>query len=162
MTTWQNTPLHRAIFGSSNIIVAPDQMNQWVEIDITDLLVDRDDLVLAFINDGGRTSSGNLVTFASRETVNGPRIVFEDYAAPPTPTPSDMCSAVWDEATYSEEEVQTKLKFIEGGCDYGDETFRSMLVEAHGQCLVEVIAESISVTIVDRPNAMYTYVNVLS
>ena len=152
--TWQNTPLDQEVhFGSSTLTIAFDQQDQWVEIDITDLLIDGE-MVLALENNGPRTSD-NLVAFASKETLNGPRIIFEDYTAPPTPSPSGLCLKVWEEVMYTDEEIQTKLDFITGGCDYKDETFESMLAEAHAQCLVEVIAESMAVTIIDRPTATY-------
>ena len=94
--TWQNTPLDQEVhFGSSTLTIAFDQQDQWVEIDITDLLIDGE-MVLALENSGPRTSD-NLVAFASKETLNGPHIIFEDYTAPPTPSPSGLCLKVWEE-----------------------------------------------------------------
>ncbi len=156
---WQSTPFGNILFGSSTLTISPDEKGQWVEVDITDLLVDKEMMALALDN-GGRATAINLVAFASKETVYGPRVVFEDYDAPPTPSPSGQCRAVLDEETYSDEEIREKIDFIAGGCDYGDETFRSMLAEAREQCLAEVIAESMSVTIIGGSMTTYTYVNV--
>lgn len=163
ISTWENSNLVEATFGDDAVTlsITQDQLYQWVEFEISDLLIDADEMVLSIDNSRSKPTKGNLVAFASKETVYGPRIVFEDYAAPPTPSPSKQCLMVWDEVEISEEEVEEKVEFIREGCDYGDETFRDMLAEAHELCLEEVIAESMAVTIVEDPNAMYTYVNVI-
>jgi hypothetical protein len=166
-TTWGDYSFD--ISNKSSLTITQDEKNTWVEVDITEWLVHMSisaDITLALFIDRKSTqpSSNNLVEFASREnTLHSPRIVFEDmYTSPPTPSPSGLCSMTWDEGTLSGADVQEKIEYIEDGCTTDDETFRQMLLVAHDQCLAEIIAESMAISIIKQPNgrALYTHVSV--
>ena len=147
---------------SSSLTVTQEHKNQWVEVDITDLIRSDATIVLALLNNRHQFSSGtSLVEFASRETSNGPRIVFEDILAPPTPAPSNLCTKIWDDTTLTKSDIEYKIKYIADGCKSdGDEKFRKMLLKAHDQCIDEIIAESMAISIIKQPSAVYTYVSV--
>mmetsp|Transcript_8991 Transcript_8991/g.15634 ORF Transcript_8991/g.15634 Transcript_8991/m.15634 type:complete len:285 (+) Transcript_8991:474-1328(+) len=164
--TWQNTLLGDIIFiedvtfGSSTLTVGNDQKNQWVEVDITDLIVDGEMVLALSIEGEGPFHGSNLVEFASRETLNGPEIIFEEFDVAPTPAPMGQCTKVWEPKILRDDQIQEAIDFIEGGCDYKDEKWKAMLADAHEQCLAEIIAESMAVTVIDFPNSKFTYVNV--
>ena len=146
---------------SSSLIVTQEHKNQWVEVDISDLISDDSTIFLALLNDRHQFSSGtSLVEFASRETSNGPRIVFEDILAPPTPAPSNLCTRIWDDTTLTKSDIEYKIKYVADGCKSDDEKFRKMLLKAHDQCIEEIIAESMAISIIKQPSAVYTHVSV--
>ena len=167
-TTWGTYSFD--ISNKSSLTITHDEVNTWVEIDITEWLVDMStskQITFALFIDGknSQPSSNNLVEFASREnTLHSPRLVFEDmYTSPvPTPSPSGLCKMTWDESNLSDEDVQERIEYIEDGCTTDDETFRQMLLVAHDQCLAELIAESMAISIIKQPNgrALYTHVSV--
>ena len=147
---------------SSSLTVTQDHTNQWVEVDISDLISDDSTISLALLNDRHQYSSGtSLVEFASRETDNGPRIVLEDILAPPTPAPLNLCTKIWDDTTLTKSDIESKIKYIADGCKSdGDEMFRQMLLKAHDQCIDEIIVESMAISIIKQPSAVYTHVSV--
>lgn len=71
-----------------------------------------------------------------------------------------LCTAVWDEKTFTEGEIRKNLDFIRQGCDYGkDESYDRMLVNAYDACKAEVYAESMAIRVVRHKTAVYTHVN---
>lgn len=147
--------------GSSSLTITQDDRDTWVEVDISDLMVDGQ-LTLALYIDDNQVSSGNLVEFASREAgkENTPYIIFEEMTLPPTPSPSGLCKRIWDEVTYTDDEIQEKIDFIKEGCVSDDEKYRQMLEDAHDQCLDEIVSESLAISIIKGSQGLYTHVSV--
>lgn len=75
---------------------------------------------------------------------------------------SGMCTEVWPSVIYTESEIDEKLHFIARGCPWADVDFKSLLVRAYTQCQAEIIAESISSTVIVLPSSTYTFVSVPS
>jgi hypothetical protein len=71
-----------------------------------------------------------------------------------------MCSRVWEATTYTDEEIQTAIDFINDGCQYPDSTYVSMLAKANAQCKNEILAESLAITILVHSSGVTTYVTV--
>ena len=147
--------------GSSSLTITQDDRDTWVEVDISDLMVDGQ-LTLALYIDDNQVSSGNLVEFASREAgkENTPYIIFEEMTLPPTPSPSGLCKRIWDEVTYTDDEIQEKIDFIKEGCVSDNEKYRQMLEDAHDQCLDEIVSESLAISIIKGSQGLYTHVSV--
>lgn len=75
---------------------------------------------------------------------------------------SGTCTEVWPSVIYTESEIDEKLHFISRGCPWVDVTYKSLLARAYTQCQAEIIAESISATVIVLPSSMYTFVSVPS
>lgn len=71
-----------------------------------------------------------------------------------------MCSRVWEATTYTDEDVQKAIDFINDGCQYQDSTYMSMLARANARCVDELMAESLAISIIVHSSGMMTYVTV--
>ncbi len=71
-----------------------------------------------------------------------------------------MCSRVWEATTYTDEDVQKAIDFINDGCHYQDSTYVSMLARANARCVAESLAESLAISIIVHSSGMMTYVAV--
>lgn len=71
-----------------------------------------------------------------------------------------ICSRVWEPTTYTDDEVQTAIDFINDGCQYSDKTYMSMLARANARCEEEILAESLAISIIVHSSGMMTHVTV--
>jgi len=177
-TTWGD---YEMIVNPYTLVVTQSNVKNWVEVDINDFIpvVDNDrdfisdsdttTITLALYieaNKNGKHTSGNLVEFASREsgTKYSPHIIFEDttttLANPPTPSPSGLCTRVWDEVSYNEDDLKEKVEYINKGCEADNEQHRKLLEVAYNVCLDEIISESMAISIVKGTTGLYTHVSI--
>ena len=167
-TTWGD---YEMIVNPTALVITQSDVKQWVEVDINDFISDSDTTTITlalFIeaNKNGKHTSGNLVEFASREsgTTYSPHIIFEDtstlLANPPTPSPSGLCTRVWDEVSYNKDDLKEKVDYINKGCEADNEEHRKLLEVAYNICLDEIISESMAISIVKGTAGLYTHVSI--
>jgi len=173
-TTWGD---YEMIVNPYTLVITQSNVKDWVEVDINDFIsvVDNGNsgsdttITLALYieaNKNGKHTSGNLVEFASREsgTKYSPQIIFEDttttLANPPTPSPSGLCTRVWDEVSYNEDDLKEKVEYINKGCEADNEEHRKLLEVAYNVCLDGIISESMAISIVKGTTGLYTHVSI--
>lgn len=91
------------------------------------------------------------------EEGEGPCADFLEDANNPKPSKL-MCSRVWEPTTYTDEDIQKAIDFINDGCQTEDNIHRFMLAKANARCKEEILAESFSVSIIVHSSGMLTYV----
>lgn len=93
-----------------------------------------------------------------QEEGEGPCADFLEDANNPKHSTLMMCSKVWEPTTYTDEDIQNAIDFINKGCRNEDNMYRFMLAKANARCKEEILAESFAVSIIVHSSGMLTYV----